>query len=61
MTRSRLLLNLLVGLVLAVILAGLVVVIVEHCERNIRPDSTFAQVDFEPGTHNIMNDRRKVK
>ena len=50
MTRLRLLLNLAVGVVLAVILAGLCCVIVaERCERNVVPDSAMEQIDFPPG------------
>jgi hypothetical protein len=59
MTRSRLLLNLAVGIALAVILAGLCcVIVVERCERNVVTVEQMGQEDFEPGAHSAMNDRR---
>ena len=59
MTFRRLLMNLLVGLVLAVILAGLCCVIVaERCERNVKPGRAMEQVDFEPGAHKAMKEKR---
>jgi hypothetical protein len=58
MTPRRLLLNLAVGIALAVILAGLVVVVVERCERNVVTVEQMGQEDFAPGAHNAMNDRR---
>ena len=59
MTRLRLLLNLLVGLVLAVILAGLcAIIVIERCERNVKPGRAMVQVDFEPGAHRAMREGR---